>query len=824
MLYSVLQKSTLLTGVFDTATHPLTLDSRYLPNVVLVGAYFDGRHIYPMRTAYLSYNYDAQRLRVGISTDKESFAPGDTVRVRLTLSDAAGNPVAGSAAVGVVDESVFLLRDQQVDLAAQIYASAYYPYIAQQTSYVEYPEGWVGNSDLNASGGMGGGPDGASAAVRETFLDTAAFQTVEVDERGSATVELQLPDNVTRWRITAAAVTADLMAGDAKTTTIAALPFYLRPVLTGSYLVGDDVSLSAGVGGSALPALEGDVSYAVTVLDSDGFQVDGMTQTAAPGERALFNLGKYEEGTYTLTLSANADGHFDAWRREFQVLRSASTVPRIETMPLNRLQSLTSARYPVGVTVYDERLAPMLEGLQWLSGQDGERTEIIAAAWLARASYSRLLEEDEPGPRRDVRLDRIQEVWSGVRPLSNAGPDAALTARMLLAAPSLVDQTSAKVYLEETLKNPSASPNDRVMSYLGLAALDEPILLDLTRLSQDESLTAAQKLWLGAGMARLGDYAGAQALYQGLSRQVETEGKLKYLLPGGSLDEQTEATSAALALTTLAGHPDADAFMRYFLERDDDRARSQESLPHLEMLLYTNHTSAAYTKDQSVFRCVLEGGERTFELGAKGYQCLLLSREALAAAQFETVAGDLYAAVSYTGYAEEASAASASKVAIEKSYTTASGGSPRVGEQVRVDLRITFTDDAPAGCYNITDYIPSGMRFMPSSDRYAEAVPLGGQGSQIQVVVENDGQQVRGFLYRGEPVPLADRQDDGPDAAFSPTTEPVDDSQDASSNTVTLSYYVSASLPGEFVSESAYITPHAEGVSAKTQRSEIIIE
>lgn len=824
VLYSVLQKSTLLTGVFDTATHPLTLDSRYLPNVVLVGAYFDGRHIYPMRTAYLSYNYDAQRLRVGISTDKESFAPGDTVRVRLTLSDAAGNPVAGSAAVGVVDESVFLLRDQQVDLAAQIYASAYYPYIAQQTSYVEYPEGWVGNSDLNAPGGMGGGPDGASAAVRETFLDTAAFQTVDVDESGSATVEFQLPDNVTRWRITAAAVTADLMAGDAKTTTIAALPFYLRPVLTGSYLVGDDVSLSAGVGGSALAGLEGDVSYAVTVLDSDGFQVDGMTQTAAPGERALFNLGKYEEGTYTLTLSANADGHFDAWRREFQVLRSASTVPRIETMPLNRLQSLTSARYPVGVTVYDERLAPMLEGLQWLSGQDGERTEIIAAAWLARASYSRLLEEDEPGPRRDVRLDRIQEVWSGVRPLSNAGPDAALTARMLLAAPSLVDQTSAKVYLEETLKNPSASPNDRVMSYLGLAALDEPILLDLTRLSQDESLTAAQKLWLGAGMARLGDYAGAQALYQGLSRQVETEGKLKYLLPGGSLDEQTEATSAALALTTLAGHPDADAFMRYFLERDDDRARSQESLPHLEMLLYTNHTSAAYTKDQSVFRCVLEGGERTFELGAKGYQCLLLSREALAAAQFETVAGDLYAAVSYTGYAEEASAASASKVAIEKSYTTASGGSPRVGEQVRVDLRITFTDDAPAGCYNITDYIPSGMRFMPSSDRYAEAVPLGGQGSQIQVVVENDGQQVRGFLYRGEPVPLADRQDDGPDAAFSPTTEPVDDSQDAGSNTVTLSYYVSASLPGEFVSESAYITPHAEGVSAKTQRSEIIIE
>ena len=40
----------------------------------------------------------------------------------------------------------------------------------------------------------------------------------------------------------------------------------------------------------------------------------------------------------------------------------------------------------------------------------------------------------------------------------------------------------------------------------------------------------------------------------------------------------------------------------------------------------------------------------------------------------------------------------------------------------------------------------------------------------MQVVVENDGQQVRGFLYRGEPVPLAYRQYDGSVAVFSPTT------------------------------------------------------
>ena len=43
-------------------------------------------------------------------------------------------------------------------------------------------------------------------------------------------------------------------------------------------------------------------------------------------------------------------------------------------------------------------------------------------------------------------------------------------------------------------------------------------------------------------------------------------------------------------------------------------------------------------------------------------------------------------------------------------------------------------------------------------------------------------------------------------------------------NVYTLTYYVSAALPGEFVSESAYVTPYIEGAAAKSERGTVTIE
>lgn len=112
-----------------------------------------------------------------------------------------------------MDEAVFALGSQTVDLAGQLYGSIYHPYVRQAVSYRAYDES--GKAIPNTAGAEGAadtGGGGAGAYLRREFLDTAAFQTAQLGADGKAVLSVKLPDNVTSWRVTALAVTPDLKA------------------------------------------------------------------------------------------------------------------------------------------------------------------------------------------------------------------------------------------------------------------------------------------------------------------------------------------------------------------------------------------------------------------------------------------------------------------------------------------------------------------------------------------------------------------------------------------------------------------------------------
>lgn len=145
-------------------------------------------------------------------------------------------------------------------------------------------------------------------------------------------------------------------------------------------------------------------------------------------------------------------------------------VPVVRNLPLSEVGSLEPARYPVKLTVYDERMKAYMEGLQRLSAQDGERTELLVAAYRARVAANELLDpEDRETVRKDYRLESLQED-GGVKLLPLAEGDAAVTAKMLVVAPELINKADAVAFLRGKLADASSTPDERVMSYLGLAA------------------------------------------------------------------------------------------------------------------------------------------------------------------------------------------------------------------------------------------------------------------------------------------------------------------------------------------------------------------
>lgn len=103
-----------------------------------------------------------------------------------------------------------------------------------------------------------------------------------------------------------------------------------------------------------------------------------------------------------------------------------------QQLSLEELSNLQSLRYPVDVLFFDAERKPYIDALQWLSSQDGKRTEIIAASYKAQVAYSQLF---SPGQRWEVPYDQRLELVEGSRILPNAQPDAQIAAKVMVACP-----------------------------------------------------------------------------------------------------------------------------------------------------------------------------------------------------------------------------------------------------------------------------------------------------------------------------------------------------------------------------------------------------
>jgi uncharacterized protein YfaS (alpha-2-macroglobulin family) len=248
------------------------------------------RPAYAVGTIDLSVPPRQRTLAVTVTPAATKLAPGEKTQLALTVTDAHGQPVANAeAAVIVVDEAILALtgatfaspidtfyaaRDAGV---SDVYSRAYLR--------LARPDLVAPPATVGAMGG--GGPPGAppppppapmalsapmeaadaapapsrrmlaaepmakaaklrkpelqagygeaapaqtAIAIRSDFNPLAAFApAVHTDAAGKATVELKLPDNLTRYRVVAIAVAGDQQFGKGESTLTARLPLMVRP-------------------------------------------------------------------------------------------------------------------------------------------------------------------------------------------------------------------------------------------------------------------------------------------------------------------------------------------------------------------------------------------------------------------------------------------------------------------------------------------------------------------------------------------------------------------------------------------------------------------
>lgn len=220
-------------GVLDTGMYivkggadyvEVPIKASYLPNVYVGVTLVRGRSAAPVDTkgvdlgkpqgkvGYVNLNVepDSKRIAVTVKPAKESYQPGEEVALKLTTK-AAGKAVPSEVVVMAVDEGILALTGYKTpDAFSYYYGSRPISVFTMDNRVYVVGQRNFGEKGENRGGGGGADAKLGGTDLRSNFSFTPYFSAaVQTDKKGRAEVKFKLPDNLTKFRIMAVALTKD---------------------------------------------------------------------------------------------------------------------------------------------------------------------------------------------------------------------------------------------------------------------------------------------------------------------------------------------------------------------------------------------------------------------------------------------------------------------------------------------------------------------------------------------------------------------------------------------------------------------------------------
>lgn len=251
-----------------------------------------GRPTIRVGYAQLRVTPDVKRLQVAVQPERAEYRPGDSVRVRLDVRDAAGAGRRSEVTLWAVDEGVLALTGYRTPDPVELIYRPRGVGLTLGSDLTSVAEQVVANENVSIKGEQnpgGGGGVGGSEVLRSRFAATAFFlSSVVTDAAGQAVAAAKLPDNLTTFRVMAVAVTAGDRYGSGQSTMLVTRPLLARPALP-RFLRRDD-RFTAGVvvnqraGGTPLVR----VTAKARGVASDGPAVRSVTLAPGRGSEVRF--------------------------------------------------------------------------------------------------------------------------------------------------------------------------------------------------------------------------------------------------------------------------------------------------------------------------------------------------------------------------------------------------------------------------------------------------------------------------------------------------------------------------------------------------------
>ncbi|MFB0537277.1 MAG: Ig-like domain-containing protein [Anaerolineae bacterium] len=372
---------------------PITTD--HVPNIYVSAVIVKGQDAdnkvatYKVGYAALSVEPEPQQLTIELKPSVEKAGPGDTVSYEVQATDHTGEPVATAFSLDLVDKAILTLsprpsgaiveafygrRGLGVSTSSGLAISINRLVLEQWERY----EGEMRDEMATMERGGGGPAEEMPAlaapmpttvakaaemeaaapppgvALREEFADTAYWDaTVVTDRSGRASVEIELPDNLTTWVFRGVGITADTEVGEATTELLVTKPLLVRPVTPRFFVVDDQAQLAAILNNNTDEDLEVQVALSSTGLVVHDDEEQTVTIAAGSEGKVTWQVTVEDVEKVDVIFSAVAGEYSDAAR------------PRLTTGPEG---SLLVHRYS----------APEVVGTGGQLTEEGTRTEVVA--------------------------------------------------------------------------------------------------------------------------------------------------------------------------------------------------------------------------------------------------------------------------------------------------------------------------------------------------------------------------------------------------------------------------------------------------------------
>lgn len=659
-----------------------TFTNTFFPGTNIVGAYFDGEKIIMAESQYLDFNENDRKTEIILKTDKSTYKPKDEVSLNIEVKDKNGNGIESDVIISVVDEAVFQLEDDEIDINNRLFYDKYLPFY-QVSSHQLLPY------SSNGDGGEGADDGG----YRNDFGDTIIFQNIKTDKNGKAKIKFKLNDSLTTFRITAISANPELYSGNTNIKISSKLDFFVETSTMSGVKPSDDFVIPA----KSTSINQENVLYQYYLNGKEVGKTEGKTGSYTYYKMPKMNIGKYKIGVI-----ASNEKNSDGVEYDFEIKDNYQKVKIVKEYEIknNSKISINANKDSVRLLLSDSSLKYYVRLIGALKYSYYQRLDQFVGRYSANEILNKIYLEDN-----QIEVSIPESFQDGLLKLLPASEKSyvlsALTNKYAkdLYQKEWLDRAVYLAYYEMSKEN--IAQTRLYEALLFLASNKEPIMGELSILKNNER-NYYESIIYALSYAFLGDYSTARSIYKNeLSSVKKTNNNYELLT----------------LLNTLIDPDSAKGMIESIL-------KSSNEYRNFAIISYLNNSMPYLEKDNIVYV-----NDKKITLNKLSAKEIELSKDDLKNVVFKTDSNSIIAEVIYTGSPSELY-----KEQIVYKVDSRIDSNMSLNNEYSLLVNMQNLEKDSCGTLNIT--VPNGLRYYGTEkEKFSEIYLIKNDSINMQFIV-----------------------------------------------------------------------------------------